>query len=418
MKKLIIINDSLDNRISYYLLAAFLIALPFQHFYSEILLTCFAIHTLIHLKKSRLKALKDKRVWIISSIFFVSLFAIFYSNYIAEGSKDVVHQLGILLFPVCLSVTNIDVRKYQFSLLKIFAVTCTVIVVYLYIYAFHVIQYFHFPLLAIFNKEFINQNFSAPIELHSTYLSMYVALSISIFLFLFFKNPGLKNSKNILFSVVLFAGLIQLSSRSVFIAMCVIFIIAIPALLLRGKERLHFSVISSVVFLVLVSAIVNIDSFRKRYVSDFEDDLSESAVTPDLTETRMKRWLSDLELIRQSPWIGYGSGSEKQVLKDKYFEEKFYRSYLFELNAHNQYLSFLIKNGIVGLLLYLYVLLYGFSRAIEKRHFLLLAFLILIAVVSVSENILDVNKGIFFYSFFFSLFLLTPNEKIHSDLPR
>jgi len=411
MKKLFIINESFENKVSYYLLAAFLIALPFEHFYSEILLTCFTIHTLIHLKKNRLAALKNKTVWIISSLFFLNLFTLFYSNYIAEGFKDVNHQLGILLFPVCLSVTNIDLRKYKFALLKIFAITCTVTIVYLFIHAFRAIHYFHFPFWTIFNKSFINQNFSAPIELHATYLSMYVALSISIFLYLFFKKPGLKNIKNIVFSAILFAGLTQLSSRSVFIAMCLIIIIAIPALLLQGKKRLHFSIVSLAVFFVIISAITSIDSLRKRYISDLEDDLSETAVTPDLTETRMKRWVLELQLIKQSPWIGYGSGSEKQVLKDKYFDEKFYRSYLVELNAHNQYLSFLINSGIAGLLLYLYILFYGLSKAIKGREFLLMAFLILIAVVSVSENILDLNKGIFFYSFFFPLFLLSSNEQ-------
>src|SRR5690242_20733323 len=138
MKKLFIIHDSFDNKISYYLLVSFLIALPFQHYYSEILLTCFAIHTLIHLKKRRLINLKNRTAWIISSIFFLSLFTIFYSDYWDEGFKEVSHQLGILLFPVCLSVTNIDLNKYKFSLLKIFALTCTVTIVYLYIHAFRV----------------------------------------------------------------------------------------------------------------------------------------------------------------------------------------------------------------------------------------------------------------------------------------
>lgn len=414
MKKLFFINETLENKISYYLLAAFLIALPFEHFYSEILLSYFAIHTLIHLKKNRLPSLKNKTVWIISSLFFLNLLMISYSNYPLEGFKNVDHQLGILLFPLALSVTNLDVDKYRISLLKIFAITCTITIVYLYIHAFHVIHYFHFPLVTIFSKSFINQNFSAPIELHSTYLSMYVALSISIFLFLFFQNPELKNTKNILFSAVLFAGLIQLSSRSVFIATFLIMIIAIPALLLHRKKRLHFSIVSLLVFMVVIFAITNIDSLRKRYVHDLEDDLSQTAITPDLTETRMKRWVLELQLIKQSPWIGYGSGSEKQVLMDKYFEEKFYRSYLVELNAHNQYFSFLITSGIVGLLLYLYVLFYGFSKAIKRRDFLLLSFLILIAVVSVSENILDVNKGIFFYSFFSSLFLLNTKQKVES----
>ena len=411
MKKLIFINETFENKISYYLLACFLIALPFEHYYSEMLLTCFAVHTLIHLKKASLTRLKNKIVWIISSIFFLSLFTISYSNYITQGFQDVVHQLAILLFPVCLSVTNIDLGKYKSSLLKIFALACTGTLVYLYLHAFKVIHYFHFPCLSILSKNFINQNFSAPIGLHATYLSIYVAFSISIFLFFFLEKPGLKNIKYIFFTAILFAGLIQLSSRSVFIALCLIIIIITPALLLRGKERLNFSVVSLVVFMVVISAIINIESLRKRYVSDFEDDLSKTAITADLTETRMKRWDVVLQLVKESPLIGYGRGAERDVLKEKYFDKKFYRSYLMQLNAHNQYFSFLINSGFIGLLVYLYFLFFGFSRAIKRREFLLLSFLVLITVVSVSENLLDVNKGIFFYSFFASLLLLNPDKK-------
>jgi O-antigen ligase len=122
-------------------------------------------------------------------------------------------------------------------------------------------------------------------------------------------------------------------------------------------------------------------------------------------------------LISHSLIVGHGGGSEKYFLKKKYFENKFYRSYLVELNAHNQYFSFLIKAGIIGLLIYLYVLYFSFSKAVQKRDFLFLSFLILISVVSISENILDVNKGIFFYSFFLSLFLLGKSkEKTNSEV--
>ena len=150
---------------------------------------------------------------------------------------------------------------------------------------------------------------------------------------------------------------------------------------------------------------------KKRYISDLENDLSENGITADLSETRMKRWNLEMALISKTPFIGYGSGSEKYILKEKYFREKFYRSYLLELNAHNQYLSFLINTGIFGLSLYLYILHFGFSVAIKKRDFLLLSFLILIAIVSISENILAVNKGIFFYSFFFSFFLMSASKE-------
>ena len=61
MKKLFLINDTFENKISYYLLACFLVALPFDHFYSEWLLIIFCIHTLIHLKKNNLYALRNKK---------------------------------------------------------------------------------------------------------------------------------------------------------------------------------------------------------------------------------------------------------------------------------------------------------------------------------------------------------------------
>ena len=108
-EKLFFINDTLENKISYYLLACFLIALPFAHFYSEILLSCFAIHTLIHLRKNRLALLKKKSVWVISAIFFLNLIAVTYSNYPEEGLKNVSQQLSILLFPFCFVVTENDV---------------------------------------------------------------------------------------------------------------------------------------------------------------------------------------------------------------------------------------------------------------------------------------------------------------------
>ena len=141
-----------------------------------------------------------------------------------------------------------------------------------------------------------------------------------------------------------------------------------------------------------------------------ENDLSENSNSDYQSESRIARWSLEWELIQKFPFTGYGTGSEKDILKEKYFENKFYLSYLFELNAHNQYLSFLINTGIAGLLLYLYVLYFGFEQAINKRDFLLLSFMIIITVVSISENILDVNKGVLFYAFFYS-FLLLSNSK-------
>ena len=217
MKKLFIIDDCLANKISYALIAAFLIALPFDRFFSEWLLIVFCIHTLIHLKIENLQQLKNKNVWIVASVFLLSISAIVYSNYKSEGLKDSFQQLAILLFPIFLSITNLNISKYKWQLMEIFAFTCTATVLYLYFEAFKVIHYFNLPLASIFKRAFINQNFTAPIGLHATYFSMYVLLSVCIFLLLFFRSAGFKKGKYIVYSLILFVGLIQLSSRAAII---------------------------------------------------------------------------------------------------------------------------------------------------------------------------------------------------------
>ncbi|MEP6950902.1 MAG: O-antigen ligase family protein, partial [Ginsengibacter sp.] len=209
----------------------------------------------------------------------------------------------------------------------------------------------------------------------------------------------------------LLAGFIQLSSRSVFIAMGIIIVAAVPALLLRGKIKWQFFMASIVGAALIFLFITQVASFKKRYINDLENDLSENSAPDYQSESRLARWGLEWELIRNSSFTGYGTGSEKDILKEKYFENKFYLSYLLELNAHNQYLSFLINTGLAGLLLYLYVLYFGFEQAVKKRDFLLLSFMIIITIVSISENILNVNKGILFYAFFYSFFLLSISEK-------
>jgi O-antigen ligase len=127
----------------------------------------------------------------------------------------------------------------------------------------------------------------------------------------------------------------------------------------------------------------------------------------EVFDGRFARWNVVTELIKKKPITGYGSGSETALLQDGFFNHKLYNSYLNRLNSHNQYLSFLLKTGVGGLLIYLGTLAFGFSVALKKKDLLFFAFMMLVAIVSLSENLLDVDKGIFFYAFFFSFFFFS-----------
>jgi O-antigen ligase len=176
--------------------------------------------------------------------------------------------------------------------------------------------------------------------------------------------------------------------------------------MLKGKKRLLFISIATLISAAGIFFITTVNSFKVRYIGELKNDLTQVSVNNEILEPRVVRWELAMQLVKKAPLTGYGNGSEKGLLKQLYFDNKLFISYLNEFNAHNQYLSFLLKAGIAGLLIYLYILFFGFALAVKQKDFLFLGFMIIIAVVSVSENILDVNKGIFFYSFFMSLFVL------------
>lgn len=410
MKKLLFIQDTLTNKISYFHILLFLIFLPFDRFYSELALISFAIHTVFHIKKEDLKNIFSKDVLILQSVYWLTLASAIYTTNKPEAFSILFRQSAILLFPVLLCLTTLDLNKYRVNFLCTFAITCTLTIFYLYFDAFRIIAFHHLPLPVLISPYFINQNFSLPIKLHATYLSLYAALSIIFFLTLLYKQYSVKRKIFIgICLLILLAGLIQLSSRSIVICIA-LFSIIFPFCHLKKIQKVKFAVIAFLLCIAVFTFIFRISSLKERFFNDLEADLTTKPAMPAIADSRAQRWEIAVALIKKSLFIGYGSGDEVDRLDKEYFANKLYNSYLNNLNAHNEYLSFLLRSGLVGLAVYLLTLSYGFTAALRNGDTVFLGFLFILAVVSLSENYLDVNKGIFFYSFFFSFFLLSKRK--------
>ena len=411
MKSILFIKDTVTNKISYYHLLAFLLFLPFDRLYSELALVSFLLHTLIHLKKETLLTIKPRRILLPVSIYLLTCIGTLYTHYYDEAFSEWERQLAILLFPLLFLVTSLDIGKYRMHLLKGLCISCVLTIIYLYANAVHVMRFNHLPLKFLFTTAFINHNFSEPIDMHATYFSMYIALSIITVVYL------LINAQNKYFRIlyitgllILFAGIVQLSSRAVFIALLIIINIIIPFFLLKGWNVVRFMAFSLGMSAAIIATLTMNDVFKNRYVTELKGDLTQASINLNILEPRAVRWSCAWELIREAPLTGHGSGSEIALLKEKYYVHRYYNSYVNELNAHNQFLSFLIKTGIPGLAVFLLILFTGFKNAIRLKDMIYCSFLVIITIVSFSENILDANKGIFFFAFFYSLFYMAPGK--------
>lgn len=189
-----------------------------------------------------------------------------------------------------------------------------------------------------------------------------------------------------------------------------------PYFVLTGKRRKLYLVVSCTLSCLVLVVILSSHALKDRYVTELKEDLS-PGFTGQTVEPRLERWKIAAGLIAKSPIMGYGAGSEVQLLQQKYLEKKFYSSYLHQLNAHNQYMSFMIKSGIWGLIIYLATLIYGFKIALRKRDVVFFSVMVLIAIVSLSEDLLNADKGVMFYSFFFSYFVFFSEQTEHIQLP-
>ena len=416
MKELLLINDSRANKISYYHLVMLMASLPFDLFYSHIILISLTLHTIIHLKKEKFRSLFSSRLLIIPSVLYISIIATIYTINIPAAFTEWALRIPVLLFPVLFSLNDLDLKKYRSKLLLLFSLVCTATVFYLYADALFIIRHYHLPIKALFTKSFTNHNFAQPINIHATFFSFQLVIAVVNFLYILMKKPVSRLSTicYALCCFILICGIIQLSSKSIVFILFIVVNIVLPYYLLTGKSRRRFILTGFSVSTLIVVLVLSLSTFRERYVTLFKDDLSTDKTEPRNSDTRLERWRVAAERIKAKPLLGYGSGSEIGLLKDDFYNAKLYSSYLGGLNSHNEYISLIIKSGVWGLLIYLLTLIYGFKASIKKKDVAFTGFMLVIAVVSFSENILDVDKGIMFYSFFFSFFISsnTENEEV------
>jgi hypothetical protein len=181
MRNIFFIKEKLSVRIAYYHIMVFGMVLPFDRFFSELVLVSLLIHTLIHLKKTDVSGIFNKRVILLQSLFFVALICSFYSADKPQAMAELEKQLAILLFPFLLYIHRDVIHRYKNRLLFMLAVTATMVISYLYIDALRIIVFAHLPLQTLFSAKFLNMNFTEAIDMHPTFLVFICSSGACIF---------------------------------------------------------------------------------------------------------------------------------------------------------------------------------------------------------------------------------------------
>lgn len=378
---------------------------------NSFLLICTVVSLLFSFRISNLQKLKTPLILFISG-FLLSLLAILWSADLNEGGKVIERQLALVMLPVFFfAAFKYDSLKFRMILVVFYL---SIVAVCLYLLNCSALNFFnHDVTLKEFTvKENLYHAFARPIGMHATYLSLFVGLAVFIG-FHWLLSPTKLVGKFVIFIsiLILVITLALLSSRVVIVSLIAILFLIYPFFIGMLRNRLLL-LIGVMGILMTFFFIFRESSFiSSRFLDKMDDEVKmTSFLKPDSTynpiyggETRADRWYCAAELIKERPWFGYGTGSEKVVLMKKYEKYNLQNAIINGYDAHNQYMAYAIKGGIFALVAFVLSLLYGIYVSIKEKNFLYLAFMLLFSVACITENVLESNKGIFFYAFFNTL---------------
>ncbi len=130
---------------------------------------------------------------------------------------------------------------------------------------------------------------------------------------------------------------------------------------------------------------------------------------------RVEYMKAALDIIKQHPLIGVGTGDIRDAFKI-YYEETDSRLWPEWRNrTHNQYLSLGVAFGIVGMLWFILILLYPLSFSFVRKDFFYIVFFVIISLSMLSEDTIETQAGVTLFTFFQCLFLLVKASPIHKN---
>ncbi|WP_250433644.1 O-antigen ligase family protein [Hanstruepera flava] len=370
-----------------FFLALFILftVLPVKLNYSSgviIILIILSVINLLFFEKLTYKK-KSYNIFISSLPLIVYAIGLFNSLNLDYGLNFLVKNLSFLAFPFIFWSLSNHINNEK--LFKVYLLGLIVVNLYLFYLFFY---YFNF-----------GTNFYMIITTdiyHSTYLGMYNLLAYWICILVFYKKD--KTLFGFLAVFFLISAIIT-SARIIFVLSIISICVTIFILI---KSKIKRLIILSIVSSIGVLFAITVPSINQKFnqlteIEKFGFDKNNY----QSISSRFGKIEASLKVINDNLWFGTGTGDLIDELVKEYENMDFVMGYKYRYNPHNQYLDNIARNGLIGGCLCLTtIFLWPFIVALRKKNPTLLAFTLVISGVCLTESILNVHKGITFYTFF------------------
>jgi O-antigen ligase len=129
---------------------------------------------------------------------------------------------------------------------------------------------------------------------------------------------------------------------------------------------------------------------------------------------RLEYWKAATGIIQSNPVIGVGTGDVPAAFEGEYESNKTLLKKEWRFRSHNQYLSIAVAFGFLGLIWFLFSLIYPGIYFKKFGDFLYVSFFIIATVSFFTEDTLETQVGVTFFAFLNSFLLFTGNSQTGS----
>lgn len=130
---------------------------------------------------------------------------------------------------------------------------------------------------------------------------------------------------------------------------------------------------------------------------------------------RYEFWKTGFAIFKEHPLLGVGTGDVRAAFDQQYISDNSKLSPENRLRSHNQYITFMVSLGIVGLIWFLIALFLPAIRSKKFSNYFFFVFLIIFIVSCFTEDTLDSQEGATFFALFMSLLLLGLTNRKESN---
>jgi len=127
---------------------------------------------------------------------------------------------------------------------------------------------------------------------------------------------------------------------------------------------------------------------------------------------RIEAWKSGLDIFKDHPFVGVGTGDVDDAFTKKYNENNSKLLPVNQIRAHNTYLTTLLTFGVLGLILFITILFIYLKAQLQYGQILGFVFMTLMMVTFLFEDTLETQTGITLFAFFAALYSIQiPSKK-------